>query len=56
VRLAARLTGWKIDIKNLSKYDYEEEERKAQESIARSAAILEESHEDDDNDYDNSED
>jgi len=28
VRLAARLTGWKLDIKNSSKYDYEEEDRK----------------------------
>jgi transcription termination/antitermination protein NusA len=58
VRLAARLTGWKIDIKNLSKYDYEDEDRKAQESIARSAPILEQSNLDDeeDNDYDNNED
>jgi N utilization substance protein A len=29
VRLAARLTGWKIDIKDASKYDYAEEARKA---------------------------
>jgi N utilization substance protein A len=57
VRLAARLTGWKIDIKNLSKYDYEDEDRKAQESIARSAPILEQSNlDDEENDYDNSED
>lgn len=28
VRLAARLTGWKLDIKDSSKYDYEEEDRK----------------------------
>lgn len=28
VRLAARLTGWKIDIKDVAKYDYEAEDRK----------------------------
>jgi len=28
VRLAARLTGWKIDIKDAAKYDYEAEDRK----------------------------
>ncbi len=28
VRLAARLTGWKIDIKDVAKYDYEAEHRK----------------------------
>lgn len=28
VRLAARLTGWKIDIKDSAKYDYDEEDRK----------------------------
>jgi N utilization substance protein A len=28
VRLAARLTGWKIDIKDIAKYDYEAEDRK----------------------------
>jgi N utilization substance protein A len=31
VRLAARLTGWKIDIKDSAKYDYEAEDRKIQE-------------------------
>ena len=35
VRLAARLTGWKIDIKNLAKYDYEEEARRASEGVVR---------------------
>lgn len=35
VRLAARLTGWKIDIKDSAKYDYEAENEKA-------AAVLEE--------------
>lgn len=50
VRLAARLTGWKIDIKDAGKYDRAEEDRKlvelqaereaaqAQEAAARSAA------------------
>ena len=32
VRLAARLTGWKIDIKNSAKYNYEEEDRRIQGS------------------------
>ncbi|MGJ3250327.1 MAG: transcription termination factor NusA [Elainellaceae cyanobacterium] len=31
VRLAARLTGWKIDIKDSAKYDYDAEDRKIQE-------------------------
>jgi N utilization substance protein A len=35
VRLAARLTGWKIDIKNVAKYNYEEEDRRMQDSSAR---------------------
>lgn len=33
VRLAARLTGWKIDIKDTAKYDYEAENRKIAELI-----------------------
>ncbi|MBW4482297.1 MAG: transcription termination factor NusA [Tildeniella torsiva UHER 1998/13D] len=46
VRLAARLTGWKIDIKDSGKYDYGEEDRKmaelvaAREAAAREAAEL----------------
>jgi N utilization substance protein A len=32
VRLAARLTGWKIDIKDTAKYDYESENRKIEAS------------------------
>ncbi len=35
VRLAARLTGWKIDIKDASKYDYDAEDRKASEEQER---------------------
>ncbi|MBD2100511.1 transcription termination factor NusA [Leptolyngbya sp. FACHB-261] len=38
VRLAARLTGWKIDIKDSAKYDYEAEDRKAEELAAQIAA------------------
>lgn len=33
VRLAARLTGWKIDIKDSAKYDYEAEDRKIQDMV-----------------------
>jgi transcription termination/antitermination protein NusA len=52
VRLAARLTGWKIDIKDASKYDYDAEDRKAMEEEerrqvhVRKAAIEEEDMED----------
>ncbi|MFE4106793.1 transcription termination factor NusA [Almyronema epifaneia] len=38
VRLAARLTGWKIDIKDSAKYDYEAEARKLEEQAAIAAA------------------
>lgn len=38
VRLAARLTGWKIDIKDSAKYDYEAEDRKQEEQAAIAAA------------------
>ena len=34
VRLAAKLTGWKIDIKDTAKYDYAEEDRKLTEQLA----------------------
>jgi transcription termination/antitermination protein NusA len=33
VRLAARLTGWKIDIKDIAKYDAEAEDRKIAEQL-----------------------
>ncbi len=47
VRLAARLTGWKIDIKDASKYDYEAEDRKAAEEAAnRVSRVVEEEYED----------
>ncbi len=35
VRLAARLTGWKIDIKDVAKYDYEAENRKIEAAAAQ---------------------
>ena len=52
VRLAARLTGWKIDIKDIAKYDYEAENRKI-EALAEArqqykAAEYEEDYEDED--------
>jgi N utilization substance protein A len=45
VRLAARLTGWKIDIKDVAKYDYEAEHRKI-EALKASAPPVEEPQED----------
>lgn len=42
VRLAARLTGWKIDIKDAGKYDYEVEDQKLAElQASREAAAAE---------------
>ena len=41
VRLAARLTGWKIDIKDLDKYDEEEEMNKWADQAATEAAATE---------------
>ncbi|MDJ0570891.1 MAG: transcription termination factor NusA [Pleurocapsa sp. MO_192.B19] len=40
VRLAARLTGWKIDIKDLDKYDEEEEMNKWADQAATEAAEI----------------
>ena len=45
VRLAARLTGWKIDIKDVAKYDYEAEHRKI-EALKASEPFVEEAQED----------
>ena len=45
VRLAARLTGWKIDIKDVAKYDYEAEHRKI-EALKASSPDLEEAQKD----------
>jgi N utilization substance protein A len=61
VRLAARLTGWKIDIKDIAKYDYEAETRKMEalleeRRLAREAALAEEEdYEEDYNDYESEE-
>jgi transcription termination/antitermination protein NusA len=44
VRLAARLTGWKIDIKDSAKYDYEAETRKM-EALAEERRRLQEEEE-----------
>jgi N utilization substance protein A len=45
VRLAARLTGWKIDIKDVAKYDYEAEHRKIEALQATLAEVEEEQEE-----------
>ena len=42
VRLAARLTGWKIDIKDQAKYDFEAEDTKFAAARAQHAAELDE--------------
>lgn len=50
VRLAARLTGWKIDIKDAAKYDHAAESAKIQAQIeaAQSHAVEEDNYEDED--------
>ena len=45
VRLAARLTGWKIDIKDSGKYDYDAEDRKIAELMAAREAAAREAEE-----------
>ncbi len=45
VRLAARLTGWKIDIKDKAKYDHAAEDSKFAAARAKYAAELEEMEE-----------
>ncbi|MBD3559467.1 transcription termination/antitermination protein NusA, partial [Planktothrix sp. FACHB-1355] len=47
VRLAARLTGWKIDIKDAAKYDAAAEDRKIAEAIAQAEELEREREEDD---------
>ena len=48
VRLAARLTGWKIDIKDGAKYDYEAEHRKMEAlKAAAEEDALDQDYEDD---------
>ncbi len=46
VRLAARLTGWKIDIKDTARYDYEAESRKFAAVAEMAGDELEENEED----------
>ena len=53
VRLAARLTGWKIDIKDGAKYDYEAEHRKIE--ALKAATEVEEAQEDEYEDEDQDE-
>lgn len=49
VRLAARLTGWKIDIKDSAKYDYEVEDQKISEVLnSREPAHYDQDYEDQD--------
>lgn len=52
VRLAARLTGWKIDIKDIAKYDYAAESAKIQE--VQQAAIANENEDEDEDDLETS--
>ena len=47
VRLAARLTGWKIDIKDVAKYNYEAEQRKLEKLQLDSPDLAELEEEDD---------
>jgi transcription termination/antitermination protein NusA len=48
VRLAARLTGWKIDIKDVAKYDHEAEQRKLEALKVQTLAAQELDEEDED--------
>ena len=48
VRLAARLTGWKIDIKDVAKYNYEEEQRQIEKLQVASPDLAEVEEEDQD--------
>jgi N utilization substance protein A len=46
VRLAARLTGWKIDIKDTAKYDAVAEDQKIAEQLQDQEAYYSEDEED----------
>ncbi|NES19960.1 MAG: transcription termination factor NusA [Symploca sp. SIO3E6] len=48
VRLAARLTGWKIDIKDVAKYNYEDEQRQIEKLQVASPDLAEVEEEDQD--------
>jgi transcription termination/antitermination protein NusA len=50
VRLAARLTGWKIDIKDSAKYDHEAENRKI-EALAEERRLTEQEEEEEYEDF-----
>lgn len=52
VRLAARLTNWKIDIKDIAKYDAEAEDRKIAAIIAAKQPVAEEFEEDEEDEDD----
>ena len=54
VRLAARLTGWKIDIKDVAKYNYEAEQRKLEKLQVDSPDLEELEEEDDDEEQEES--
>lgn len=51
VRLAARLTGWKIDIRDAAKYDYAAENLKTEAAAAQRRADEAEGSEDDNEEY-----
>lgn len=55
VRLAARLTGWKIDIKDTAKYDAVAEDQKIAEELERQALVAQDEDEEYD-EYDETED
>lgn len=55
VRLAARLTGWKIDIKDSAKYDYEAESQKIASAMAARQQAQDQAEADLDDDYDEEE-
>ncbi len=56
VRLAARLTGWKIDIKDTAKYDAAAEDLKIAEELERQALAAQDEEEEEFDEYDETED
>ena len=53
VRLAARLTGWKIDIKDIARYDRDSEDSKLAEELSRREASMTPENLEDDDEEDN---
>lgn len=51
VRLAARLTGWKIDIKDTAKYDYDAEDRKIAEALEARRQVQQVEYDDEMDEY-----